>query len=118
MIANLATTAIGIWLVYVAVLDPALMGSPFRFVAIVSGIFIVALSLVARRGDYHPWHSSVNIFLGIALVGIGVWSAVAPTAFIVDYWFMFWVGVLTSVIALWAALYRAATLDTNQRPAD
>lgn len=106
MIANIAQTLIGIWLVYAAVLNPVLLASPFRMIAIVAGLVIAVLSMVARRSDYHPWHSNVTITLGVALLLLGLWNLFEPTATIINYWSLFWVGVLVAFVALWAALYR------------
>jgi hypothetical protein len=106
MLANIANTVVGIWLVYTAVLNPTLMAGSFRILAIVAGVVIVILSVVARRTDYHVWHSNVTSFFGIALILIGAWNLVSPLAPIVNYWFAFWIGVLTAFVALWAALYR------------
>lgn len=106
MIANIATAVLGIWLVYSAVLNPALMGSPFKIVAIAAGAILIVLAAIARRTDYHSWHSSVTRFLGVVLFGIGCWNVVAATPAIVNYWTTFWVGVLAAFVALWAALYR------------
>ena len=106
MIANIVNTLLGIYLVYAAVLNPALMAGPFRVLAPAAGALIVLLALVARRSDYHPWHASVTTFLGAALILLGAWNVFVPTALVVNYWSAFWVGVLTAFVCLWAAIYR------------
>ena len=108
MLANIANTILGIWLVYTAVLNSSLMGTPFRYVAVIAGIVIIVLSLVARRTDYHPWHSNVTMTLGLSLIIVGIWNFASPLALVVNYWFTFWVGVLVAFIALWAGVYRPA----------
>ena len=106
MVANIVNTVLGIWLVYTAGLSPSLLLGPFKAVALAGGASIALLALLARRTDYHPWHANVTMFLGIALFLLGAWNVALPSATIVNYWAAFWVGVLTAVIALWAALYR------------
>lgn len=114
MVPNLVNTLVGIWLVYLAVLNPALIGEGRRAVYI-SGFVILVLGYWARGSDYVKWYSSTNIVLGILLLATAglqfiLWSEA------ITFWMVFWVGNAVAVISLWAVLYRpnAEDLPRNQ----
>ena len=107
MIANAINIVLGLVLVYVAVLQPALLqGQLQEVIELLVGAAIVGLGFWERRSDYHPWHGHVIAVLGAAvilleLVGFGL--SIPP---LVYDWTFFWVGLLIAFLALWAALYR------------
>lgn len=104
MIANLANTLIGIWLVYVAILDPQRLASG-RWSMPLAAVIIVALAIWARRSDALSWHSDTNVTLGIILLAsVSIRPIVSPEA--MAFWLVFWIGIGVAVISLWAALYR------------
>lgn len=103
MIANLINTAIGIALVYIAILRPHLLeGRMWPVIAI--GVVIGALALCARRSDSHHWQSSTNLVIALLLLVLGVLQLLALP--LVTFWGLFWAGLLVAVLSLWAALYR------------
>ena len=105
MTANLLNAALGLWLVYVAVLAPAwAAGNHWRLP--LAGALVVALALWARSSDRLKWHSTVNVVLGAALLGLAAlhWENAAPP--LLMFWGLFWPGVLVPIVALWAAFYR------------
>lgn len=110
MIANVLNTILGVWFVYAAVLNSPLMLANFRYVGIGGGVLVIALSLLARRSDYHPWHSNVVIFLGLALIVMGAVNVFDQLPLVVNYWTAFWSGVLISFLSLWVAFYRPANV--------
>lgn len=103
MIPNLVSTLAGLALVYATVLHPSWVEQRYLPFAAFAAVILV-MALWARRGDAHPWYSSVNIVLAVAL---GVLSLL-PLATLpsLAFWGGFWVGVLVPTFALWAALYR------------
>ncbi len=108
MIANLLNCMLGIWLVYVAVLDPAWGGASNWRLAL-AAVVVLALALWARASDHAKWQSSTNLVLGaLLLIVAGLhWRGDAPP--LLMFWGVFWVGILVAVLALWAALYRPAS---------
>lgn len=103
MIPNLINTVTGLVLAYATVLRPTWVEQRYLPFAAFAAI-ILAMALWARRSDPHPWFSSVNIVLAVAL---GILSLL-PLATLpnLTFWGGFWVGALVPTFALWAALYR------------
>lgn len=105
MLPNIVNTLFGIFLVYAAVLNPALLtGRPYLTVG--GGILILILAALAMRSDHHPWQNTVNMLMALLLIVLGVLPL--ATYPIVTFWGVFWVGTVVAVLALWAALYRPA----------
>lgn len=87
-------------------------------IAVVAVVFVVvqygpaanaSLWLINQGRTYVEaprWAALVVAVFGLATIALGIWNALAPPAQIVNYWALFWVGVLTAFIALWAAIYR------------
>lgn len=107
MIANLLNTVLGIWLVYVAVLDPEWAAAGDLKLPL-AGVLVLVLALWARASDHRKWQSGVNLVLGVLLLVLAGlhWKAAAPP--LLMFWGVFWPGILVAVFALWAALYRPA----------
>lgn len=105
MAANLLNAVLGLWLVYVAVLDPAWAAHTHWRLPLAGGL-VLALAVWARRSDYLKWPSMVNVVLGAALLVLAAlkWEGAAPP--LVVFWGLFWPGLLVPIFALWAALYR------------
>lgn len=105
MLPNIVNTLIGIFLVYVAVLNPELVaGRGYALVA--AGVVVLVLAALAVRSDHHPWQNIVNALMALLLVLLGVLPL--NTYPIVTFWGLFWAGIVVAVMALWAALYRPA----------
>jgi len=105
MIANLVNVVLGLALVYVAVLAPALTAPRPGRVLVVALIMLV-LAWVARRSDHDPWQNNTNMALAALLAVMAVLHLKHfPLAV---FWTQFSVGTLIAVLALWAALYHPA----------
>jgi len=103
MIANLYNVLIGLALVYVAVLAPALTEQRPSLLLIAAATMFVA-AWIARRSDHHPWQNSVNLVLAVVLAAqAALRLGNLPLA---GFWGQFSVGVVVAILALWAALYR------------
>ena len=110
MIPNLVNAVAGLVLVYASVLRPTWVEQ--RYLPLAGfALVILVMALWARRSDAHPWFSSVNIVLALAL---GLLSLL-PLATLpnLTFWGGFWVGTLVPTIALWAALYRPQPAPTR-----
>ncbi len=103
MIPNAINTILGIWLVYAILLDPDSIESPWRVT--VSAIIIFVMELWARRTDYSPWQSRTNMVLAVFLLLIALLKFFSYTYLLVNYWGVFWIGILVAVLALWAEIY-------------
>lgn len=105
MIADIINGAFGILLVYVAVLqDEFLHSSRGTLFEAVMGIAIVLLAFLAKTSR-EAWYSRVLVPLGGGLILFAVLADFVPLQLMLEHWFVFWIGVLTGVIALWGALY-------------
>jgi hypothetical protein len=113
MIPNLINTVIGIWLVYVAVLNPSLIGAG-TWTIYASGLAIVVAAFWARASDSVTWYSSTNVVLGfVLLLTAGSQAIIWSEA--ITFWVVFWTGISVAVIALWAALYRPEVREMSQK---
>ncbi len=105
MIANSVNTILGLVLVYAAVLRPSLVDAqPINL--LVAALVIIGCALWARRSDRMSWFSITNIIVGAAAVLLAVAHMSTRTPATVTFWGVFWIGIIVSVIALWAMLYR------------
>lgn len=105
MIADLINGVFGILLIYVAILqDEFLHSSRGTLFEAVMGIAIVLLAFIAR-GSREAWYSRVITPLGAALLLFAILADFVPLQLMLEHWFVFWIGVFVSVIALWGALY-------------
>ena len=109
MIANGLNAILGLWLVYVAVLDAA-WASTNDWSLPVAGVLVVALAIWAQVSDHRKWQSSVNVVLGVVLLILGALHAAGAAPPLLMFWGVFWPGVLVAILALWAALYRPAAV--------
>lgn len=104
MIPNALNSIIGIALVYCAILAPGRLHST-AWLLLGGGIAVIVLALWARRSDRLKWFNLVNVILGGALVVLGIARAVTAVHLLVMFWWVFWVGTIVAVLALWSALY-------------
>ena len=114
MSANLLNTFIGIALVYIAILQPRLLGDrPLLFAAV--GVLMFVAAWLARRSDHHPWQNNTNMLLAVLLV---VLALVRVERFpLASFWSVFWIGLIVAVLALWAVLYRPnGAASSGERP--
>ena len=103
MIPNLINTAIGVWLVYAAVLNPTELGERFEIVA--SGIVVLVLAIWAYQADYLKWPATTVGALG---AGLSLYAGIklSEPSGIVTFWVALFVGIAVAVVSLWSALYR------------
>lgn len=105
MIADLANGALGIALIYVAILrQQFLQSSGGVLLEVLAGI-VIALLAVAALASRDQWYSRVLIPVGIALALFGLLARTVVLPLPLESWFVFWIGIFTAVIALWGALY-------------
>jgi hypothetical protein len=121
MIPNLINTAIGIWLVYAAVLNPAELGG--RLAVLISGVVVFALAIWAYQADYLKWPATTAGALGAGLALYAGFQLSEPSGF-VTFWVALFVGIAVAIVSLWSALYRhpsapeyALRSDLRQPPA-
>lgn len=105
MIANILNTIVGVFLAYAVVLHPNWIEQQY-FPLLGFAIVILALALVARRSDPHPWYSWVNLVLAVALGLLSLFPLATQTFSNLAFWGPFWVGCVVPVISLWSALYQ------------
>ena len=105
MIADIINGVFSLVLIYVAVLqDEFLHSTRGTLFEAVMGIAIVLLAFLARS-SHEAWYTRIIMPLGAALVLFAVLADLVPLQLMLEHWFVFWIGVFTSVIAIWAALY-------------
>ena len=108
MIANLLNALLGLWLVYLAVLDPAWSEGTWKLA--LAGIVVIVLSVWARATDLRKWQSSVNVLLGVVLLLLAAIDWAGAATALVLFWAVFWPGILVAVFALWSLLYRRPSI--------
>src|SRR3982751_358924 len=104
MTPNILNTLVGLALVYCAVLAPGPLHASMWLLG-VTGVVIVALGLWARDGDRLKWFSMVSMMLGIALTVLAMAGSMVAVHPAVLFWWVFWVGIVVAVTALWSLLY-------------
>lgn len=105
MIANLINTLIGLVMVYASVLDPHLVARG-TLTLFFLGVVILGLSMWARMTDSASWFSQTNIVVGVGVLALAGLQQMNLTGPLVAFWGVFWCGLIVSVVAFWAALYR------------
>lgn len=119
MIPGILNTLIGLGLVYFSVFHLTLIeGRVWHLV--VAGVAIVVLALWARRRDAMKWFSTTTIVLGVLLLLFGILQWTTPIAHLVNFWFVFFDGILIAVLSLWAALYGPdiSLMTVDSQPGD
>jgi hypothetical protein len=105
MIANGLNVLLGLWLIYIAVLDPAFVEkAPWRLAAM--AVVVIVLAVAARPGDTLKWVSTTNVVVGVVMLVLAALRYAAAAPDLLMFWGVFWAGTLVAVLALWAALYR------------
>ena len=103
--ANLINTLIGLVMVYASVLDPRLV-APGTATLFFLGVVILALSTWARVTDSASWFSHTNLVVGVGVLALAGLQQMNLTEPLMDFWGVFWCGLIVSVVAVWAALHR------------
>lgn len=104
MIPNLLNTILGVALVYCAILAPGWINANV-WPMLGSGALVALFAWWARAGDKLKAFNSVNAILGIALIFVGLLGNATEIPPLVMFWWIFWVGIIVAVLALWSALY-------------
>lgn len=108
MLANLMNMLIGLVMVYAAVLDPRLV-APETVTLLFFGLVILGFAIWARMTDSAKWFSQTNVIVGFCVLALAALQHLKLTGSLVDFWGVFWRGLIVSVVAFWAALYRPAS---------
>ena len=102
MIANFLNTLLGLWLAYAAIF-PDTLGKGHDRVVLIAAIGTVMLALWARRSDASAWQSTTTIVAGVLLAFLEVSM----------FWGIFWAGLISATLSLWAALYRPSQVAAH-----
>jgi uncharacterized membrane protein HdeD (DUF308 family) len=104
MLPSVLEGLLGLWLVWLAVLDPALVNSRGWIVAL-SGVSVLLLGLLAFRADYLKWPAITDIVVGLVLLILYFVTRVAP-ADMLTFWMLFWCGCVAGIVSVWSVFYR------------
>jgi hypothetical protein len=104
MLASALNALLGLWLVYAAILDPALLRSGPWTLGI-SAAALLLLGVWAYRSDYLKWPGIAVIVIGIGLLAM-VLSGARSISWQLTFWVTFWCGVVAGVLSLWSVFYR------------
>lgn len=103
MIPNLINTAIGIWLVCAAVLDPARIGR--SDIVLASGVVVFVVAIWAYQADYLKWPATTAGALGAGLAAYAGFQLFESSG-LVTFWIALFIGITVAVVSLWSVLYR------------
>ena len=104
MIPSLLAALFGLSLVWVAVLDPALVNSHGWIMAL-SALVLLALGFAALRVDYLKWPAVTDMMVGAILLILFFGTAVAFSS-LLTFWVLFWSGCVVGTVSLWSVFYR------------
>ena len=104
MIPSLLEGLLGLWLVWVAVLDPGLVDSHGWIVAL-SAIVLLLLGLAAFRIDYLKWPAVTDVVLGLVLLILYFGTSIVSSGTL-TFWMLFWSGCIVGIVSLWSVFYR------------
>ena len=104
MIPSLLEGLLGLWLVWVAVLDPTLVDSHGWVIAL-SAMVLLLLGLAAFRIDYLKWPAATDVALGVVLLALYFGTSIASSNTL-TFWMLFWSGCIVGIVSLWSVFYR------------
>ena len=107
MVPSLLEGLLGLWLVWVAVLDPLLVDS-HPWVIALSATLLVLLGLTAYRIDYLKWPAVTDVVLGIVLLILYFGTSIVSSGTF-TFWMLFWSGCIAGIVSLWSVFYRHAS---------
>lgn len=117
MLPSVLEGLLGLWLVWLAVLDPALVNSHGWIVAL-SALSLLLLGLPAFRADYLKWPAVTDIVVGVILLVLYFVTRVTP-ADMLTFWMLFWGGCVAGIVSLWSVFYRQGperTMEGETQP--
>src|SRR5262249_62213177 len=109
MIANLLNTLVGLGLAYAAIFPDA-AGTGHDRVVLIAAFGTIMLALWARRSDASAWQSTTTIIAGALLAFLELANQFMHVSDVLMFWGIFWAGLISSTVSLWAALYRPSQL--------
>jgi hypothetical protein len=109
MIANLLNTLVGLWLAHAAIF-PDTVGKGHDRVVLIAAVGTIMLALWARRSDASAWQSTTTIVAGVFLASLEMANQLTSVSDVLMFWGIFWVGLISATVSLWAALYRPSQL--------
>ncbi len=112
MIANLLNTLLGLWLAHAAIFPDA-VGRHHDGVVLIAAIAAVMLALWARRSDVSAWQSTTTIVAGVLLAFLEMANQFMRVSDVLMFWGIFWAGLISATVSLWAALYRPSQLAAH-----
>jgi hypothetical protein len=115
MIANLVNTLVGLWLANMAIF-PGAMGLDRDLLVLIAAIATIVLALWARRSDASAWHSSTTTMAGALLLLLEIARHLTHVSDVLMFWGILWVGLISSTVSLWAALYRPPQAVAGRHP--
>ena len=104
MIPSLLEALLGLWLVWVAVLDPGLTDAHPGLIAL-SAILMIVLGVAAFRLDYLKWPAVTDVVVGAVLLVLFFETRIAASSAL-TFWMLFWSGCIAGIVSLWSAFYR------------
>ena len=104
MVPSLLEGLLGLWLVWVAVLDPALADEHPASITM-SAIVLILLGIAAYRSDYLKWPGVVDVAVGIVLLALCLAAHIAAASAL-TFWALFWSGCVVGVVSFWSVFYR------------
>jgi len=112
MIANFLNTLLGLWLAYAAIF-PDTLGKGHDGIVLIAAIGTVMLALWARRTDASTWQSTTTIVAGVFLVFLEMANQLMHVSDVLMFWGIFWAGLISATLSLWAALYRPSQVAAH-----
>jgi hypothetical protein len=116
MIANLVNTLVGLGLANMAIFPDATGLDRDRLV-LIAAVATIVLALWARRsGGESAWHSSTTTAAGALLLLLEIARHLTHVSDVLMFWGILWVGLISSTVSLWAALYRPPQAVAGRHP--
>jgi hypothetical protein len=111
MIPSLLAGVMGLWLVFLGVLDPSLIDA-HGWVLAASACALLVLGLLALRADYLKWPGITDVILGVVLIVLLFERGMARSD-AVTFWALFWSGSIAGVVSLWSTFYRHGPVEAS-----
>jgi len=115
MIPALLDGLVGLWLVWVAVLDPALADEHPGSITM-SAVVLILLGIAAYRADYLKWPGIIDIAVGAVLLALCLVTHITAASAL-TFWSLFWSGCVVGVVSLWSVFYRRGPAAAEDRSA-
>ncbi len=116
MIPSLLAGLLGLWLVWLGVLEPELVESNHWIIGATSAALLL-LGLAALRSDYLKWPAVVDIAMASALLLTFLATNVLNYA-LIDFWMLFWAGSICGIVSWWSAFYYRGPQPTSEDEQD